>query len=183
MSIEFSNTAFIGKVKPSTDEYFTERKPISQVGFSNGDFVSFKDGVKPKYGILRSLKNNGQIDWIDFTNSIGQSQGLSDLAIKFDGTFEKIVPKVIGLNVKCRTTEEDEIEGVVLEDNDKNLVFCSNFQNELMDDIEEQGYKYSCILLSPEERDEMNKTCFGRIGKALSFIRGKNFNYKFTVSR
>ena len=183
MSIEFSNDAFNGKTKFSTDEYFVERKPISQVGFSNGDFVSFKDGTKPKYGILRSLKNDGNIDWVDFTNSVGQSQGLSDLAIKFDGTFEKIEPKLIGLKVLCRSSDSDEVQGEIFEDEDKSLVFASDYQNALLDNIEFAGKKYSCILLSPEERDEMNRFAFGKTGRALSFIREKNFNYRFVVAR
>lgn len=179
MSIEFSNDAFNGKTKFSTDEYFTERKPITQKGLKIGDFVSFKDKTLPKYGILCSLKNDGNIDWVDFTNSVGESTGFSDLAIKFDGSFKRIEPKIVGLKVRCRSCDEDEIEGIILEDSEKNLVFCSNFQNELLDDIEEQGYKYSCVLLSPEEREEMARFSFGRTGRALSFIREKNFNYRF----
>ena len=123
------------------------------------------------------------MDWVDFTNSSGDKTAYSDLAIKFDGSFELVEPKIVNIKATCRSNKEDEIDGMFVEDEEKNLCFVSNSKNELLDDFPLGDYKYSCILLTPEERREMNTKVFGRVRSAIAFIRSKNFDYKFTIIR
>lgn len=160
-------------------EYFAERKPIKQKGLLPGDFVKFKDGAVEKYGILRSSQKNNEIDWVDFTNPKGEDAGESEFACEFDGKFKRIIPDVIGLRVSVKHTKDNEVLGVISEDKDGNLILLSKKKNDLLDNYFIQGHKYSCILLDPKERREMENASFGRVRTALAYISSKNFGYKF----
>ena len=179
--LEFSNDFLNGKTKTAgEDQYFVERKKITQKGLLPGDFVEVKDGNCKRRGILRSSSNKSdEIDWIDFTTTTGQDVEESEFACEFDGQFKRVIPAIIGLKVSVKHPEDNEILGVISEDKEGNLLFLSKKKNNLVDNYFIQGHKYSCILLDKNERRIMEQKCFGRIKTALNYIGMKNFGYKF----
>ena len=160
---------------PVIDE-FKKRTPI-EGDFREGDFVVFDDKGNKHYGILRNGLS-GKVEWIDFTDSTGRSQELSDFACNFTN-IKRVQPNLIGLQVRCKSCPEDEIFGQIVEDENKDLLLNSDQQNDLMDNLEFSGKPYSCLLLNKEERRQMDNATFGRVRSALSFLRNKNFGYRF----